>query len=142
MIISESSSLRISSFIESLKMPILNFFFSIATFFAVKYMMFMFASKFSKMLHFDKHNIIKFFERFEKLCDEYEIVVKKQWIKFLWYCERSITEFIKTSTSYVDRNWVAFDKKMRKKYKNKNAKQMTNFRLFLKKYKNKIRIDD
>ena len=49
---------------------------------------------------------------------------------------------MKTSTSYVDRNWAAFDKKMRKKYKNKNAKQMTNFHLFLKKYKNKTRIDD
>ena len=31
---------------------------------------------------------------------------------------------------------------MRKKYKDKNAKQMTNFCFFLKKYKNKIRIDD
>ena len=31
---------------------------------------------------------------------------------------------------------------MWKKYKDKNAKQMTNFRLFLKKYKSKIRIDD
>ena len=31
---------------------------------------------------------------------------------------------------------------MRKKYKNKNAKQMTNFRSFLKKYKSKTRIDD
>ena len=49
---------------------------------------------------------------------------------------------MKTSISYVDRNWAAFDKKMRKKYKNKNAKQMTNFRLFLKKYKSKIRIND
>ena len=49
---------------------------------------------------------------------------------------------MKTSISYVDRNWVMFDKKMRKKYKNKNAKQMTNSRLFLKKYKNKICIDN
>ena len=49
---------------------------------------------------------------------------------------------MKTSISYVDRNWTAFDKKMRKKYKNKNVKQMTNFRLFLKKYKSKTRIDD
>ena len=31
---------------------------------------------------------------------------------------------------------------MRKKYKDKNAKQMTNFRFFLKKYKNKTRIDN
>ena len=31
---------------------------------------------------------------------------------------------------------------MKKKYKNKNAKQMTNFRFFLKKYKSKICIDD
>ena len=77
MIISESGSLRIFSFIEFLKMSISIFFSSIATFFAVKYMMFMFILKFSEALHFDEHNIIKFFERFEELCDEYEIVVKK-----------------------------------------------------------------
>ena len=77
MIISKSSSLKILSFIKSSKMTTSIFFFSIATPFAVKYMMFMFASKSSKTLHFDEHNIIEFFKRFEKLCDKYEIVVKK-----------------------------------------------------------------
>ena len=84
--------------------------------------MLMLASKSLEVLHFDEHNIIEFLERFEKLCDEYEVAVKKRWVKLSRYCERSITEFMKTSTSYVDRNWAAFDKKMRKKYKNKNAK--------------------
>ena len=142
MIISESGNLKILSFIESSKMTILIFFSSIATFFAIKYMMFMLASKSSKALYFDEHNIIEFFKRFEELCDEYKISVKKWWIKFSRYCKRSIVEFIKTLTLYVDRNWAAFDKKMRKKYKDKNAKQMTNSRSFLKKYKNKIYIDD
>ena len=142
MIISKSDSLKIFSFIEFSKMTILIFFFSIATSFAVKYMMFMLALKFLKTLHFDEHNIIEFFERFKKLCDEYEIVINEWWIKLFQYCERSIIEFMKTSISYVDRNWTAFDKKMRKKYKDKNAKQMTNFRFFLKKYKSKTRIDD
>ena len=41
-------------------------------------MMFMLASRSSETLHFDEHNIIKFFERFEKLCDKYEIVIKKR----------------------------------------------------------------
>ena len=142
MIILRSDSLKISSFIKSSKMTTSIFFSSIATSFAVKYIMFMLASKSSRALHFDEHNIIKFFKRFEELCDEYEVSVKKRWIKLFRYCERSIIEFMKTSTLYVDRNWTAFDKKMRKKYKDKNAKQMTNSRLFLKKYKNKIRIDD
>ena len=84
--------------------------------------MFMFASKSSEALHFDEHNIIEFLKRFEKLCDEYKISVKKRWIKLFRYCERSIIEFMKTLISYVDRNWTAFDKKMRKKYKDKNAK--------------------
>ena len=142
MIISESDNLKIFSFIKFSKMSILIFFSSIVTFFAVKYIMFMFISKFSKTLHFDEYNIIEFFKRFKKLCDKYEIVVKKWWIKFFRYCERSIIEFMKILISYVDRNWTVFNKKMRKKYKNKNAKQMTNFRFFLKKYKNKTRIDD
>ena len=142
MIISESNSLKISSFIESLKMTISIFFFLIATSFAVKYMIFMLVLKSLKTLHFNKHNIIEFLKHFEKLCDEYKVFVKKWWIKFFRYCKRSIIEFIKTSISYVNRNWVAFNKKMRKKYKNKNAKQITNSRLFLKKYKNKTHIDD
>ena len=122
MIISEPNSLEIFSFIESSKMSTSIFFSSIATSFAVRYIMFMLAPKFSETLHFDEHNIIEFLKRFEKLCDEYEIVIKKRWVKLSQYCERSIVEFMKTSTSYVDRNWAAFDKKMRKKYKDKNAK--------------------
>ena len=84
--------------------------------------MFMFISKFLKMLHFDEHNIIEFLKHFEKLCDEYEVFVKKRWIKLFYYCEQLIIEFMKTLTLYVNRNWAAFDKKMRKKYKDKNAK--------------------
>ena len=142
MIISESNSLRIFSFIESSKMIISISFSSLVMFFAVRYIILMFALKFFKALHFDEHNIIEFFKHFEKLYDEYEITVKKRWIKLSCYCERSIIEFMKTSISYVNRNWIVFDKKMQKKYKNKNAKQMINSRFFLKKYKSKTRIDD
>ena len=122
MIISESNNLKILSFIEFSKMTISISFFSIATPFAVKYMIFMFASKFSKTLHFNEYNIIEFFKRFEKLCDKYEVFMKKWWIKLFHYCKQSIIKFMKTSILYIDRNWAAFDKKMRKKYKNKNVK--------------------
>ena len=40
----------------------------------VRYMMFMLASKSSETLHFDEHNITEFLERFEKQCDEYEVI--------------------------------------------------------------------
>ena len=141
MIIFKSISLKISSFIEFSKMIIL-IFFSIAMSFAVQYIMFIFTLKSSETLHFDEHNIIEFLKYFEKLCDEYKITVKKRWIKFSRYYKRQIVEFMKTSTLYVNRNWAIFDKEMRKKYKNKNAKQITNFRFFLKKYKSKTYIDD
>ena len=137
MIISELNNLRIFLFIEFLKMITL-IFSSIAMSFAVQYMMFIFISKSLETLHFDEHNIIEFLKCFEKLCDEYKITVKKQWIKLFRYCKRQIVKFMKTSILYVDRNWAVFDKEMRKKYKNKHAKQMTNSRLFLKKYKSKI----
>ena len=77
MIILELNSLRILSFIESSKMIISISFSSFVMLFAVRYIMLMFASKFFEALHFDEHNIIEFFKRFEKLCDEYEIIVKK-----------------------------------------------------------------
>ena len=39
--------------------------------------MFMLASKSLKTLHFNEHDITKFFKRFEKQCDEYEIIKKE-----------------------------------------------------------------
>ena len=41
--------------------------------------------------------------------------------------------------SFVDRSWKAFEKKMRKEYKNQNIEQMINFRFFLKEFKNKVK---
>ena len=105
-------------------------------------MMFILVSKLLRALHFDEHNIIKFFKRFEKQYDEYEIIKKKRWIKPSYYCVKFITEFMKIFFSYVDRNWKVFEKKMRKKYKDQNIEQMINFRFFLKKFKNKVRKDN
>ena len=112
---------------------------SLIMFATVRYIIFMLASRSSKVLHFDEHNITKFLERFEEQCDEYEIIEKKQWIKFFCYCIKFIAEFMKIFSSYVDRNWKVFEKKMRKEYKDQNIKQMINSRFFLKKFKNKIR---
>ena len=105
----------------------------------VQYMMFMLTSKFSEALHFDEHNIIEFLKRFEKQCDEYEIIEKKRWIKLFCYCIRFIAEFMKIFFSYVDRSWKIFEKKIRKEYKDQNIKQIINSRLFLKEFKNKVR---
>ena len=71
--------------------------------------------------------------------DEYKIIEKKRWIKLSCYCIKFIAEFMKIFSLYVDRSWKIFEKKMRKKYKNQNIEQMINFRLFLKKFKNKIK---
>ena len=105
----------------------------------VRYMMFMLAPESSETLHFDEYNITKFLEHFEKQCDEYEIIEKKRWIKLFRYCVKFIAEFMKIFSSYVDRSWKIFEKKMRKEYKDQNIEQMINSRLFLKKFKNKVR---
>ena len=52
--------------------------FSLIMFATVRYMMFMSASESSEALHFDEHNITEFFERFEKQCDEYEVIEEER----------------------------------------------------------------
>ena len=116
-----------------------NVLFSLIMSTTVRYKIFMLVSKSLKILYFDEHNITKFLECFEKQCDEYKIIEKKRWIKLSCYCVKFITEFMKIFSSYVDRSWKVFEKKMRKKYKDQNIEQMINFRLFLKKFKNKVR---
>ena len=113
--------------------------FSLIMFAIVRYMMFILASKFSETLHFDKHNITNFFKRFEKQCDEYEIIKKEWWIKLFCYCVRFIAKFMKIFSSYVDRRWKILEKKMRKESKDQNIEQIINFCLFLKKFKSKVR---
>ena len=49
---------------------------------------------------------------------------------------------MKIFSLYVDRSWKIFEKKMRKEYKDQNIEQMINSRLFLKKFKNKVRKDN
>ena len=63
---------RNSSFIH-----ISNVSSSFIMFSTVWHTMFMLASKFSKALHFDKHNIIKFLKRFEEQYNEYKVIKKK-----------------------------------------------------------------
>ena len=46
---------------------------------------------------------------------------------------------MKIFSSYVNRSWKVFEKKMQKEYKNQNIKQIINFRFFLKKFKNKVK---
>ena len=112
---------------------------SFIMFATVRYIMFMPAPKSSKTLHFNEHNITKFVEHFEIQCDEYEIIEKKRWIKFSRYCVKFIAEFMKIFSSYIDRSWEIFEKKMRKEYKSQNIEQIINFRSFLKEFKNKVR---
>ena len=101
--------------------------------------MFILAPNFLKALHFDEYNITEFLECFEKQCNEYEIIEKKWWIKLFRYCVKSIAKFIKIFSLYVDPSLKVFEKKMQKEYKNQDIEQMINSRLFLKKFKNKIR---
>ena len=60
-----------SSFIH-----ISNVLSSFIIFLIIRYIIFIPASKFSEILHSDEYNITKFFKRFEKKYDEYEIIEK------------------------------------------------------------------
>ena len=113
-------------------MHISNVLSSFIMFSTIRYIMFMLASKFSKMLHFDEHNITKFLERFKEQCNEYKIIEKKKWIKLFCYYIKFIAKFMKIFSSYVNRSWKIFEKKMWKEYKDQNIEQMINSR-FLKK---------
>ena len=58
---------------------------SLIMFSTVRYIIFISTLKSLKVLHFDEHNITIFLKRFEKQCDEYKIIEKKQEIKFFDY---------------------------------------------------------
>ena len=68
-----------------------------------------------------------------------KLLKKKQWIKLFYYCVKFIAKFMKIFFSYINRSWEIFEKKMRKEYKDQDIEQMINFRLFLKKFKNKVK---
>ena len=66
-------SSRSTSFLNTL-----NVLSSLIIFLTVRYIIFMLTSESFETLHLNKHNITKFLKRFEKQCDEYEIIEKKR----------------------------------------------------------------
>ena len=63
-----------------------NTLFSLNIFSTIRYIMIMLAFESFETLYFDEHNITKFLKRFEKQCDEYEVIDEKCWIKLFYYC--------------------------------------------------------
>ena len=71
--------------------------------------------------YFIEQNVTNFLERFDNMCEKYEIKKLDKIRKLSWYCEKFIEEYIRMLSKYEKKDWTKICKIMRKKYENQNA---------------------
>ena len=90
---------------------------------------------------FSGHNVTEFLQRFQNMCNEYEVKNEDIFQKLPWYCEKTIGDYVKSIPEYVSRDGDGLFKVMRKDYRKHDLDQQINSRNFLESLKTKTRTE-
>ena len=67
-----------------------------------KYTVSMFLSKINEIFYFQRQNVSNFLNRFDFMCESYEHFEIDRIKRFLWYCEKTIDEYLRMLTKFND----------------------------------------
>ena len=71
----------------------------------------------SDILYFEEVNISEFIERFEDMCDDYQVRDKNKIKRVPRYCTQVIGQFVKKIKEYQDEDWGKLKKELKKEYR-------------------------
>src|SRR6266536_3586413 len=91
------------------------------------------------ILYFEGANISDFIERFEDICDDYQVRDKNKIKRVPRYYTQVISQFVKGIKKYQDEDWGKLKKELKKEYRADNITQQMNTRQFLETLINKPR---
>ncbi len=93
----------------------------------------------SDILYFEEVNISEFIERFEDMCDDYQVRDKNKIKRVPRYYTQVISQFVKEIKKYQDEDWSKLKKELKKEYRADDITQQINIRQFLEILMNKLR---
>ena len=96
-----------------------------------KYIVSMSLSGINGASYFQDQNVSDFLNRFDFMCENYELFEVDRIKRFLWYCEKTIDEYLRMLTKFNDEFWQEVKKVLRKEYEEQDVDQQMNTREFL-----------
>ncbi len=73
--------------------------------------------------YFEEVNISEFIERFEDICDNYQVKDENKIKRVPRYCTQVISQFVKGIKEYQDEDWSKLKKDLKKEYRADNITQ-------------------
>ena len=67
--------------------------------------------------YFSGNNVTEFLQRFQLMCEEYDVQNEGMFQKLPWYCEKTIGDYVKSIPEYISRDGPGLFKIMRKDYR-------------------------
>ena len=106
-----------------------------------KYIVSMFLSEINKTSYFQDQNVSNFLNRFDFMCENYELFEIDRIKRLSWYCEKIINEYLRMFIEFNDEFWQKIKKILRKKYEKQNVNQQMNtkefFEILIRKFRTK-----
>ena len=87
------------------------------------------------------NNVTKFLQRFRLIYKEYDIQNEGMFQQLLWYCEKTIGDYVKSIPEYISRDGPGLFKIMRKDHRKYDLDQQVNSRNFLETLKSRPRTE-
>ena len=81
--------------------------------------------------YFQGQNVSDFLDRFDFMCEDYELSETDRIKRLPWYCEKTIGEYLRMLTEFNDESWQEVKKVLRKEYEEQDVDQQMNTREFL-----------
>ena len=98
-------------------------------------------SEINEVSYFQEQNVSDFLDRFDFMCENYELFEIDRIKRLSWYCEKIIDEYLRMLIEFNDEFWQKIKKVLRKKYEKQDVNQQMNTKKFFEALIRKFRIE-
>ena len=91
---------------------------------------------------FEGANISEFLERFENICDYYQMSTSEKICRLHWYFGMFTAQHVRSVIGFLGLDWIKIYASLKKKYKDRDIAQQISSRDYLEAFKDKPRIEN
>ena len=91
---------------------------------------------------FEGGNISEFLERFENMCDDYQMSTSEKIRRLPWYCEIFTARHVRSVIGFSGLDWIKICTSLKKEYKDRDIAQQISSRAYLEAFKDNHRTEN
>ena len=91
---------------------------------------------------FEGANVSEFLEKFENMCDNYQMAAFEKIRRLSWYCEIFTARHVRSVIGFLGLDWTKICTNLKKEYKDRDIAQQISSRAYLEVFKDKPRTEN